>query len=1153
MIRAPFGVFAAALAIAPVVRAQDDGVAESGAEIADIRADLLDYHATEERFRTRMSELDGDTRRFFTVREEEERVKLTAGYDQLIDTLSDMEQDNRVLTRERMEYFLQTYPNAIYASHVRFRLADLLFVAAKLEWEQAMAEYAAIEGRLIEEERWDEIPPEPKTNLQPAIDLYLRIIADNKDKPASEQYENLDGAYYMLGFCLFEATSGQRDESAASRAFVELTTETPDSPLVDAARLFLGNIHFERNELQLAIDQYQTVYDRGPEGKYYDDALYQLAWTYFKMSGPEVTDRSLGRPGFDLAMGLFTKILDLSEVQRRESGRDSNYAPDALKYMAISFSDIADFSDVSALSVGRQWFDAQPGEAAYEWGVYHQLGEALIQQARFAEAIEVFRFLQDDPRWTLRPENPALMWRVAELHASERDFDAAAAAVVQLTERYNEESPWWEANRTNPEALEVARKHIEESLADVAIDYHLKAQQTGNPDDYMAAAAKYREYLRKFPISDDFYEKQQYLADSLFNAKHFDEALAEYESLIKSSRHHPYLDIAVVRAAESTRLRMEEAVTTAPDDVFEPEALTRATESVAPRWTVPAKGFVESTETLANGQSFPIYALSDWHEEFVATTNRAIGHTYTEPAATDDAVLDLRDFAAERQPKLIYLVAQLHYVHNRYADAEPLLLRLMTEYPQTMEASYAAGMHVNMYLNRGDLAKVRELSRRYLVAQYGPPNMPDPTDFGSVLEGVSFKQCLDLVQLDREEAATCFLGFYDEFPDSEHRADALYNAGNSYDIIGNKAKSIELFERYVATYPTEDRSRALFFRIAANYESTLELDKAIDYYERLLSNFPDDRNAADALYNASFLKIGLGRNAEAARGFEKYGTTYDTLSDAEETFWRAAEQWEAVGEADALSFYERYLRTYGMRNPDHVFEAKQRSSEIHAAAGRDRKAEQLLDEIDRDFATLISSGRTVGVNGRHYAAAAGFREVQAAFERVTANRLSGNEERDGKLILEDLPVQLQAFDEQALAFVAKYADFEYSTAAMTRIGQAYLYYADLGFSLEPPESFSDELKDAWQEVFDAQVRPGLETIETKGKDRLVRVVDFARERKRYSTYVGEAQRDLNERDPRAYPAVKEEVRGETLPSTSLDPAPMELPAETTSTPEENAP
>jgi TolA-binding protein len=1119
----------------------NDASADGGSESVDAE----DYRSIESRYTDRMTELDADTRRFLSLREDEERGKLVSGYDQLISTLSEMEDDNRLLTRERMQAFLEQYPDTTYASHVRFRLADLLYVGAKTEWLRTSEEYSVLEAQLIDEERWEEIPPQPMVDLGPTIELYQRIIRDNVELPSEQQYEHLDGAFYMLGFSYNESTSAQRDEDLAKQAFLDLIRVSPESELVDAAQLFLGNIAFDNNDFPEAIARYSAVYENGEDGAYFDNAIYQLAWTYYKLAGPNPTEISMGRPAYGLALGLFTDIMDRADVLMAEEGRESAYAPDALKYMAISFSDISDFDEgTSALRSALTHFEATSPRRDYEWDILNELGETLTQQARFGEAVEVYRYMQDDPRWTLRPENPSLMYKVAELLASgiENDQDAAYAAVVELTERYNDDTEWWAANRNNPDALAVARRFIEDSLADVAVDYHTRARQSGDVNDYLAAADKYREYLEKFPIADDFYQKQFYLADALFQAKAYDDSSDEYASLIRSTDNHPYADIGFLRIAEASRLRMEDAVEGAPLDAFDASARERAEAVQAPLWTVPAAGFIERMETASSGFEYPVYALSAWHEDFMAGHSGFNDHTFTEPPDDVADAPDLREVAEIRRPKYAYMMAQVYYTHNQFEKAEELIRAVIAEDRRSVEAGYAAGLHVNMYTYLGDLGQVRELAKQYLVDMPGPLDGQSRDDLiaglADTLEGSTFKAALNLVDTDREAAAEAFLAFVEEFPESQYASVALYNAANSYDVAGKSERAIELFERYVAEYPDSEEARRLYFRIAATYESTLELDQAIGYYEQLIRNFPDDQNAADALYNAAFLKIGLGRYEEAAEGFEQYATQYPDKPDAEDVFWRAAEQWEAVSPDAAQTYYRRYLQGFGMSNPDHAFAAKQSQAEFYDDSGDTRRASGVRDDIVSDYDRMVTDGVEVGQMGRHYAAEAAFRDIQAEFEVFTALVLTGDEQGDVDLIITTMPEQMLAFEETAAAYVGKYGDFEYSTAALLRIGQAYLHYVTVGYSIEPPADLPPELEDAFFEALETNVYPRLDNVQDKGRARLQRVIDFATERKRYSDYVGEAKTALNESDPINYPADKTEVRGETEASSVFEPTPI---------------
>jgi hypothetical protein len=99
------------------------------------------FRSATDRFRDRMQELESDTRAFVAMRESEERERLVGGYDALITSLEGIEDSQRVLTQQRFEAFLAEYPDARYSSHVRFRLADLYYEVAALEFLDASVRY----------------------------------------------------------------------------------------------------------------------------------------------------------------------------------------------------------------------------------------------------------------------------------------------------------------------------------------------------------------------------------------------------------------------------------------------------------------------------------------------------------------------------------------------------------------------------------------------------------------------------------------------------------------------------------------------------------------------------------------------------------------------------------------------------------------------------------------------------------------------------------------------------------------------------------------------------------------------------------------------------------------------------------------------------
>lgn len=561
----------AAAAAAPTDVALEDRV------IVRDPKEVAAFKDAQERFGARAKELEADTRGFIDAREKEEREKLATAYDGAIASLDLDVKSRRGLAIERFEQFLLRYPDVPYASHVRFRLADLYWEDAKEEWLQQSTEYYKVEEEMLA--RGEDPPPPPVMDLSAPVALYEKIIADNKDLPKDQRYEYLDGAYYSLGFVYKEENAKQYDDIAARDSFLDLIRVVPDSSLADQAHLTLGNFEFEANHFDAAIKEYRIVYDRGPTGAQYDDAVYQLAWAYYKL---DVYDKPRpGEPVDATALALFTKLLDFSQEKVANTGKKSDYAPDAVKFMAFSFSDISQrwmdadglakvknaqvdtYADAVAAGmtpadVAKRWF-ATVGARDYEWDVYMALAKALTDYNRFPEAISVYRLMQSDPRWVNRPENPDFQMQVVKLFASANDLASSAAARIEMTQKYNDTTEWWHANRYNPEALGKARGYIESSLADVAIEYFTDAESTGDSAKYDAAADKFHEYLDKFPMSDDYYQMQWYLAYTDFKGAKYPDAIEEYQSLIKSRTHHSFGDGSIVQLVQARQLVMEAA------------------------------------------------------------------------------------------------------------------------------------------------------------------------------------------------------------------------------------------------------------------------------------------------------------------------------------------------------------------------------------------------------------------------------------------------------------------------------------------------------------------------------------------------------------------------------------------------------------------
>lgn len=1074
-----------------------------------ISTELEAYRAARIRFADRMREVEDDTRALVSASEDQARGRVDARYQQLISDLEATGRDQREDAIGRFEAFLQKYPKLRYADHVRFRLAELWYEKATEDWLAATAAQDAEEGG----------GASPKRDLARPLALYRQIIDQNRSKTAADRYERLDGTYLMLAFVYMDPNAAQHDAKAAQHAFLDLIDQLPQSELADRAHLYLGNFAFDRNDFDAALAEYQQVIDKGTIGKYYEEALYQLAWAKYKLDQ------------FDSALALFSELLGRSAQTDADTGKESAFAPDARRFMAFSLADIAYDTDQQAVDVARAYFgDRAP---PYERQVYEELADVLQRYTRPREAIAVYDLLQLDPRWRNAEDNPTLQIATIELYLNSviRDLEAAGEARVQFIERYGEGSDWWIANRDDPQALDVARTFIESSLLEVAVEYRVRAQESGNVGDYALAAAKYREYLDRFPIADDFYEQQWYLADSLKLARDWDGARVEYESLLRNADYHPFGDGAVYSLMD-IELQAMLAAGHAPD-------------------AAPTDADVERSYAVG-GAKVDVYALTRDRQRFVDAARRVLSHPFAarapvaEEAGTEAPPVELPDYAAEveqRRPAIAYLIGQILHYHHRYDESRAEFLALIDGHPRSMEANYAAGLLVDSFLAEGNLEQVRAFTKRFTVDPPGPPSKVDPKRFSGTLEGTTFQLAMDEAEHgDALRAAERFLAFGDEFPDSELAKDALFNAAFYHQQVGRAERANELYEAFVAQYPQDERSKGLFFRIAANYESTFDLERAVTFYDKILEHRAATlAEKADAQYNRSFLMIGLGRNEQAARGFELYDQKYPAQSDREKVMFLAGEQWEQVGTAQALAFYERYRRRYPSQNPDHVIEADYKIAALRAELGAaPEKVRDQRKAVLADFDRFVAGGQTLGPKGHEYAAKTGLLDVQQAYDSLAKLTLTGNDAKDVK-ILDAAQARLVSLEEDVKAFVGKYQDFASNSRALYLQARGALALADLGLSIHCPAGMSEE--DCWlfEDVLQENVFPKFYAVEEVGIQRLQELVAAATEKKRHSEAIDAAMAELNRRRPADFPAVKAEVEGATRPVSGVAPPPRPFP------------
>ncbi|HMV65948.1 MAG TPA: tetratricopeptide repeat protein [Myxococcota bacterium] len=1056
------------------------------------------FEETLARYRARVAEIEAGALAALQQQKADQVAELTRSYDARLAQLDDRLLERRKLAVDKFEEFLTRYQDLAWGSDVRLRLAELLFQDAQERWRVESNTYdAAIEaaGDDLDKLAMVEDMGEPSIELGRVVQLLQEIIASNRDLPRDQQYELLDVAYYMLAFCYSDENSDRYDRPLARATFRELVQARADSEYADAAHLILGNYAFEDNDLASAIAEFQQVIANGPERKHYSAATYQLAWARYK------------RSEYQEATSLFVQLLDQSEEGVKRGRRPSDYANDAITYLALSLSDEADQLGTTPVKRATSFFRGLGGARPYEWDVLKALGDALVRYDRSEDAVEVYQAMVDRPEFALRPENPDLQAEVVRLlsRGYYADLKAAGEARLQMAERFGEGTEWWNANRVNPEAQAKARKYIESLLLEVAKEVKVRAAESGDPATYSLAADKYREYLDKFPISDNYFANEFQLADALYQARRLDEAAKEYLELLKNERFHPYGDISTYQLFRTWQQVVLDRV--GPTDKTYPSAE------------------VERVYTSVGGVEIPVYHLEDAQREFVVAIDAVLARRFGEPVEG----MEVRPLVEANRVKLMYLAAQVLFYANRFDDARPRLQAIIDRYPRTDEAAWAANLLLTTYINEKDSEQIRRWSRTLYTMRLGATASEVESraaQFRDTLEKATFEIGLTAARAgDFEAAATAYLAFVDEFKGSQNVPTALLNAASSYEQIGRTADANAIYERFIHEFPDHPESMQLFYNIASNYEATLELDRALALYQEMVDRFPNFERSADALYMIAFLKEGTGDKLGAAQGYEAYGKRYPEASDRESVVFRAGRVYEGVDAERAIRFYRSYLSQFGTASPDHAIAAQYRIAKLLQQQGKARDASQALDEVVALYDRVVDAGTTIGPEARDQAAEAAFRSLQARHDKLVATQLSKNEAKNAELLLTQLPDELKQFAADIDAFSVRYLSFEYTTGAFYLLGSAQAQYAKLGLSIEPPPEMVDEARDAYWQLLEQEFFPLFYQVEEQAVATLDGVVKLGRDQGRYSVWIDRAYELLNQIKPEVYPAAKRTLPG----------------------------
>ena len=339
-----------------------------------------------------------------------------------------------------------------------------------------------------------------------AVGLYQQLLEAYPD------YRRNDTVLYQLARAY--ETGGRTDE--ALEVLEELVRRYPDTLLIDEVQFRRGEMLFLRQRYNESEAAYQVVVRYGEESRFYEQSLYKLGWSQFKLAWHE---DSLA-PFFEL---LDRKISDIEIGEGEErlqslKRAERELVEDTFRVLSISFSYIDGANSIDTFLAGR-------GNPHYSYVIYRNLGNLYLEKERYQDAAETYEaFVAHDP---YHAKAPLLQVEVIEAYKQGGFPSLVLDGKKAFVERYGMDGEFWIRNPRESNA-EVAAD-LKANLTDLAQYYHAEAQKDGEINDYQEAANWYRKYLAYFPGEADSANTNFLLAEILFESGDFQAATVEYE------------------------------------------------------------------------------------------------------------------------------------------------------------------------------------------------------------------------------------------------------------------------------------------------------------------------------------------------------------------------------------------------------------------------------------------------------------------------------------------------------------------------------------------------------------------------------------------------------------------------------------------------
>jgi cellulose synthase operon protein C len=1103
--------------------------------LRDIEAEYQRFLDAASKHDTRMREI---ARREFDGR----RADLTKRYADRIAKAEAAKGKLHGDTIAKLEKFLVDHPNhQQFTPDAMFRLADLYLDRSDDE----------VEERLKEQEQ---LPPNPNAqpimaDYTPALELWEQILT------RFPNYRQTASTMYLLAYY-----GKTKDERKSLTVFLALAcanrfkwNDTPSTPptreqalkLVEAKQIRdpyadcqpypdaevelirhawvrgIADYHFTiPGELDEGIAAYLKVANGGQDSRLYAEALYKLAWSYYKRDKLEDSIRR-----FDDSVKLYDEVVAQGGTPQLELRDES------IQYIAVAFTDPWEGETTSnpskAFERAITFYKGRENESHVR-DVWVAMGKAFTDLQAWDQAVDSYRIALGPP-WELHPTNPVVHQEIVNVYELRGDKFAADNAAAELAIRYAcPGTAWCQANEKDRVAMENQRRIAERALYAAARNTHSAATQMRK--DYEAAGRKdaaakqeylsmyskavelYRTFIATYPESDYVYEFNYNIAEALYWSERYPEAIVAYTWV----RDHRDLGTQFYIDAARSILQSYEA---------------EADKLIAEGKLAPLK-IPTVAELKALPQPMQPQPIPDFYRKM--------------QVEYDNFQNIVNDPAAAPQQGTNAALISLAYLH--IDDAITRFTKVMDKFCLNPAAVTAKEGILTIHLAQDNFDAIEAVNKKFIAAQCGD----EKTRQDAIVQNrsLNFSRANALYE-DKNfiAAAEAFYRFYKTAPEADKdRPVALYNAALSYKLGDRPKTAISLFKEF-ADNPSKNFRDSSFYldalRLqAATYQASYQYNEAIQTYlalydtarkakQRGLQPPPPlpgekprtlDEIGLDALYNAA-LAAELNRDfKKAIELYTRYQTVEKDRRKLDRALWSVANLHRQSGDVNAMEeAFDRWRRRYGADagNEDDFVRTYYESSQLRKRKNQmplARKAGQdTIDAWKRRGAVKGGAGAKMAGEWELTFAEEHYEKTWEPYELKKAAKTLAEQEAIGKALTAQKTTaenKYKALDqygvaELTMASIVRYGEIQYSYS--TKLANAPIPI--------PVTKASDDIQARYQQQLDQNVQRYLD----EAKAQWIRVVDLAKKGGISNRWSRLALENLGREFPQEFTVLRQEI------------------------------